>query len=67
MVIKNWVEELLEELDCEPMEGWSRGKKEEIIKRHCPFKPGTAYVEVGHVEKKLDEILAAIRTLRRAI
>jgi len=67
MVVKDWIQELVDELACEPMAGWSDEKKKEIIERHCPFKRGVAYEEVGETSRKLDEIIASVRTLRRAL
>jgi len=67
MIVEDWVQKLVDELACEPMAGWSDEKKKEIIERHCPFKRGVVYEPVTEVSRKLDEILASVRTLRRAL
>jgi uncharacterized protein YoxC len=39
----------------------------EVMQKHCPFKPNTLYEEVGETSRKLDEILAQIKTIKRQI
>ena len=38
-----------------------------IIERHCPFKPNTAYEEVGETSRKLDKILEILKFVRSNI
>lgn len=66
-VMKDWIQDIVDELECEPIEGWSSEKKKWIIEKHCPFKMGVAYEEVTETSRKLDEILASVKTLRRAL
>ncbi len=47
MIIKNWLEDAVDEIFSRSSSGEiTRTRIKEIIKKHCPFKPNTAYEEV---------------------
>jgi hypothetical protein len=68
--IKDWVREAAEEIKDNGFEYERKGytldiaDMVKIIEEHCPFKKDTAYIEVGELYTKLDEILTHVRYMR---
>ena len=63
MYRKDWIQEAADEIGDLP-QGTPRKAVNEILERLCPFKKNTAYIEVGELCTKLDEIQRSLNYLR---